>query len=214
MASCGGDRFCCGHDFDEGKCNCSSNGGAFTINPGRAQTVLGVSDTSFTGSPTYVSPTRHQTALTAGESSARTSLGVSTTGSGSTRTTSPVTSSPTSSSMTRSSSLSSSSRSTTSASSPTPTANQNGTDSTSGGGTSNSLKIGLGVGIPLAVLAIVGAALGYFLWYRRQKQDRGIPVGGTAGGWATSDDLAENERSESPVLSRPAGAPGMTQTRV
>ncbi|OIW25214.1 hypothetical protein CONLIGDRAFT_691002 [Coniochaeta ligniaria NRRL 30616] len=207
IAACGGNRFCCGHDFDDGTCDCSSDGGAFTVKPGRAQTILGVSDTSFTGSPTYVSPTRDQTVFTAVTTSAKTSTGQSTSGTGSRRTTSsatPSTASP-------------SSRLTTTPPSSTPTGpQQNGTASAPGGGPSTALKIGLGVGIPLAVLAVAGGALWYILWYGRQKREhRGVQVGGSAGEWGTSDDLAENERAESPVLSRPAAAaPGMTQTRV
>lgn len=54
MVSCGEDLFCCGAQFNDGKCRCPRYGGrgAFTITPGKVQTTVAVSDASFTVSPT------------------------------------------------------------------------------------------------------------------------------------------------------------------
>ncbi|KAK1759583.1 hypothetical protein QBC47DRAFT_357433 [Echria macrotheca] len=48
---CGIDRFCCEHDFNTGKCSCDANGNATVIRPGVFQTIIFVSDATFTGTP-------------------------------------------------------------------------------------------------------------------------------------------------------------------
>lgn len=54
MVSCGEDLFCCGAQFNDGRCRCPRYGGngAFTITPGKAQATVAVSDAPFTMSPT------------------------------------------------------------------------------------------------------------------------------------------------------------------
>lgn len=55
MVSCGDDLFCCGAQFNDGDCGCPRYGGrgAFSITPSQAQTIVAISDASFTVSPTY-----------------------------------------------------------------------------------------------------------------------------------------------------------------
>ena len=55
MISCGEGLFCCGAQFNDGKCRCPRYGGsgAFTITSGKVQTTVTVSDASFTVPPTH-----------------------------------------------------------------------------------------------------------------------------------------------------------------
>lgn len=211
MVPCGKDLFCCGREYDKGECDCSIDGGAFVVEHGVAQTIVGVTDTSFSWSPTYATPTSthrettptnlasvttKKTTASSGSSKRSSSFGSSTRSS---RTTTPTRSST------------SSTRPTNGAVSSTPTpSNQPSTDSDPGDG-KKALRIGLGVGIPLAVLALAGGLAGYIIWYRRRRQQSEANAVLAGSAFGTSDDLAENERADSPVLNR--RPVGMTQNR-
>ncbi|KAK3401942.1 hypothetical protein B0T20DRAFT_126908 [Sordaria brevicollis] len=191
LAACGNDRFCCASDFNSGKCDCSSEtDGPFTISAGLPQTIIQVTDTTFTGrSPSLsIASTRPGTVTTTKASA----TGTTTTGASTQTTDSPSSST---------SPGSSSPRSTTSAPSLTPAAPPVGSSSSSkeedddSGGLGTGAKIGLGVGIPLAVLAVAGA-LAYFFWWRPRQQhaERQRRVEQmNADRYFQSTDLAEND---------------------
>ncbi|KAJ4421347.1 hypothetical protein N0V85_000219 [Neurospora sp. IMI 360204] len=184
LAACGNDRFCCAGDFNEGKCDCSSNNkdsGAFTISAGLAQTIIQVSDTTFTGSPSLSIASTRATGTKA-----------STTGSITQTTGGPSSTSLTSSPKSTSGQTSSSAPTTTPAA--PPAASSKGDDDSDSSGSSssgNGLKIGLGVGIPVAVLAVAGA-LAYFLWWKPRQIERARRIS-QHDHYFQSTDLAEND---------------------
>ncbi|EAA28449.2 hypothetical protein GE21DRAFT_9281 [Neurospora crassa] len=180
LAACGNGRFCCASDFNEGKCDCSSNdedSSAFTISAGLVQTIIQVSDTTFTGTPSLsIASTRVST------------VKASATGSG---TTIQITDDPSSTSLT-SSETSSLAPTTTPAAPPIASSNGDvGSDSSGSSSSSNGLKIGLGVGIPVAVLAAAGA-LAYLLWWKPRQDERARRIS-QHDHYFVSTDLAEND---------------------
>ncbi|KAK1779671.1 hypothetical protein QBC45DRAFT_130264 [Copromyces sp. CBS 386.78] len=184
LAACGNDRFCCAADFNEGKCDCSSKDdrvGPFIISAGLAQTIIQVSDTTFTGSPSLsIASTRASTNKATVTGTGTTTQTSSTSGS--------VTSSPKSTS-----GPTSSSAPTTAPAAPPVASSKGGDDSdSSGSSSSNGLKIGLGVGIPVAVLAVAGA-LAYFLWWRPRQIERARRISQHNNNFFQSMDLAEND---------------------
>ncbi|KAK0629055.1 hypothetical protein B0T17DRAFT_175078 [Bombardia bombarda] len=176
LAACGDDRFCCERDFNDGQCSCSTDSdSAFTISVGLAQTIIQVSDTSFTGTPSLsIASTKRSSSVVP----TRTAVTRSTSSSSPTPTAVNNTSSATAASSTRGGSTSSQ----TTASAPTGSSSSD-TDGGSGGSSSNSsnLKIGLGVGIPLAALAVIGGLL-YFLWWKPNHGSGATTTGAKSGG--------------------------------
>jgi hypothetical protein len=207
MVPCGKDLFCCGGEYDKGDCDCSIDGGAFVVEHGVAQTIVGVTDTSFSGSPTYATPTSTDRETTTPTDLASVTAQETTVSSGSSKRPSSSGTSSTSSSWTTTSST----RSTNGAVSSTPTPSNQPNAKSNPGDRKKALKIGLGVGIPLAVLAIAGGLAYYIQWYRRRRQQRAAEAVIAGSAFGTSDDLAENERADSPVLNR--RPVGMTQNR-
>ncbi|KAH7630214.1 hypothetical protein B0T09DRAFT_341247 [Sordaria sp. MPI-SDFR-AT-0083] len=185
LAACGNDRFCCAADFNEGKCDCSTKderAGPFIISAGLAQTIIQVSDTTFSGSPSLSIASTRATGTKA-----------STTGSITQTTGGPSTSDSLPSSPKPTSGQTASSAPTTAPAAP-PVASSKGDDDndSSGSSSSNGLKIGLGVGIPLAVLAVAGA-LAYFLWWRPRQTERARRISQQQDNYFQSTDLAEND---------------------
>lgn len=185
LAACGNDRFCCASDFNKGKCDCSSDDDdkatkPFTISAGLPQTIIQVSDTTFTGSPSLSIASTRITVKVTGTST----IAAGTTTDGASSTSGSVTSS-----------LRSTSSAPTTAPAAPPVASSKGdddSDSDSGSsGTSNGLKIGLGVGIPVAVLAVAGA-LAYFFWWKPRQIERAHRIS-QHDHYFQSTDLAEND---------------------
>ncbi|KAK3384179.1 hypothetical protein B0T24DRAFT_607481 [Lasiosphaeria ovina] len=177
LAACSSQSFCCENDFNAGKCKCSNNGGAFTISAGIPQTIIQVSDTTFTGTPSISIATNPPTTAT-------TSRRSTSTRSTATPTTTPSTSASTAHSS--SSTTSTSSGATTGTSSPSTS----GDDGGDGNGRRN-LIIGLVVGLVGGALLL--GALGYFLYRRSQGRPQpGVNV--VAGDFnSTSMQLAETD---------------------
>ncbi|KAK3394913.1 hypothetical protein B0H63DRAFT_62077 [Podospora didyma] len=152
LAACGNDRFCCGADFDSGRCNCSSNGAAFRIDVGLAQTIIQVTDTTFKGTPSLSIATTPPTART---------------------TTSPASVSA------RPSSIMAATLSTARLGSSNTSAVQSSTPwpsfvhpPYSESGPNRGLVIGLAVGIPVGVIAIVAFVLVYIFHWRPHSSVR------------------------------------------
>ena len=177
LAACGDDRFCCAADFNSGKCDCSDRVGPFIISAGLPQTIIQVSDTTFTGSPSLsIASTRPST----------TRLSITGTGTTATTTNDP------SSTASLASGQTSSSDPTTAPAAPPVASSKGDDDSDSGSGMSTGLKIGLGVGIPVAVLAVAGA-LAYFLWWKPKQIERARRNSQLHHEYFQSMDLAEND---------------------
>ncbi|KAK0709427.1 hypothetical protein B0T26DRAFT_721482 [Lasiosphaeria miniovina] len=178
LAACSSQSFCCENDFNAGKCNCSNNGGAFTISAGVPQTIIQVSDTTFTGTPSISIATNPPKTSTTSRRSTSTSA---------TSTATPTTTPSTSASTAHSSSTTSTSSG---AATGTSSPSTSGDDGGDGNGRRN-LIIGLVVGLVGGVLLL--GALGYFLyrkfWGRPQP---GVNV--VAGDFnSTSMQLAESD---------------------
>ena len=137
LAACGNDRYCCWSDFEAGKCNCDEGGGSFSIAAGLAQTIIQVTDATFTGTPSVSVVTTKPALRTTSDSTI-----VSIT-SGSTFATSVTSSRATAA-----------------------TASETATETPEPGGNGRTLKIALGVAIPLGLLAI-GLVAGWLIMRRR-----------------------------------------------
>ncbi len=144
MIACGNNRFCCLGDYNAGRCNCTAKGDSFVINPGIANTIIGVTE-SFTGTASYLTsrPTPSSTRATTTASSS-----------------SP--SSPSSSASPASTVVSSSSPST-----PTSTATDTAT-ATPPPKKKQGLVVGLGVGISVGVV-LLGLIAGLVAWVVRRR---------------------------------------------
>ena len=172
LAACGSDRYCCWADFAAGKCGCGDGQGAFVVDPGLAQTIVQVTDTSYTGlSPSVSIATAPPTPV-----KTTNGAGATTTGGGGSGSKGPG---PTNTAGTGGGGEGE--------------GVSDGGDGNGDGETadedaarrSRNLKIGLGVAIPVAVI-LVGSLAGYFLWKRHQERVRA-----RAGG-AIGTGLAEN----------------------
>lgn len=157
MVACGDNKFCCLGDYNAGLCDCSTGGGSFVVNDGRAQTIVGETAT-FTGTVSYlqvkqtVSPTTPSSAASSATSSST---------------------APPSSSMTASSTWSSITTVTASgnasATAHTDPSTDTATPTPAPKSKSHVLAIGLGVGLGVGAVAL-GA--GYFAWRRRHGRYR------------------------------------------
>ncbi|KAK0708208.1 hypothetical protein B0H67DRAFT_332950 [Lasiosphaeris hirsuta] len=148
LVACGNNCFCCESDFKAGSCNCSSSGDALTISAGLPQTIIHVTDTSFTGTPS----------LSIAASTARNTVNTTSRASpNSTSTRNSTRNVPTSLSTTT----------------PQPLATSTTLpDSNAASRNSEGLMIGLGVGITLGVV-VLAAGLLFFLLKRKKKPARG-----------------------------------------
>ncbi|KAK3349370.1 hypothetical protein B0T25DRAFT_240782 [Lasiosphaeria hispida] len=186
LIACGNDRFCCESDFSAGSCNCSSSGDALIISAGLPQTIIQVTDTSFTGTP---------------------SLSIATSAARSTVTT-------TSRASSNSTSIRTSTRSATtllSTTLPPPLATSTTLpDSNAASRNSEGLMIGLGVGITLGVV-VLAAGLLFFLLKKKKKPARGHVRGGR-GSRGTS---GQGSRGSNPSRATPSRAtPGKSSRPV
>ncbi|KAK4232587.1 hypothetical protein QBC38DRAFT_351956 [Podospora fimiseda] len=155
LAACGNDRYCCSSDFEAGKCTCDKEG-AFVISPGLPQTIIQVTDTTFTGSPSISIVTTKPVIRTTSEIDTESMTAFATPGS----TDSTLVTSITSSGSGRTAS------SATSTSEPPPPP----------GDGNRTLKIALGITIPL-VMIILAAVAGWFI-LKRRREDQHITSGG------------------------------------
>ncbi len=149
LIACSDRTFCCEKEFNSGKCSCSRDGGAMTISPGLYQTIIQVSDISFSGTP---------------------SISIATT-SASVRTTSGSRSStPTSASTSRATSSTGSSAASQGTSAPSSSPTDSAEGSSSGdSGMPFPTKLGIGLGVSLGVLAILALVAAVFFLRRRKK---------------------------------------------
>lgn len=181
LVACGNDRFCCAGDYDDGSCDCSGDGDSFYVEPGLGQTIIGVSWTTFTGSPSYlVTATSFSSESSQASSASATSAtsDVSSTSASAESTTSSSTTRTTAAAASRASSEPEQTSTSAGGSSTTPSTTSSATSSATGTGSSAGssgaadgepsigVKAGLGVGIPFLVAGVVG--LTYF-FYRRRK---------------------------------------------
>ncbi|KAK4160067.1 hypothetical protein QBC43DRAFT_293392 [Cladorrhinum sp. PSN259] len=173
LAACGNDRYCCWSDFEAGKCSCDDNeGGSFVIKQGLPQTIIQVTDTTFTGSPSISVVTTKPTPRPTTDSTS-----ASTTGSTLTTSVTSVTGA----------SAAATSTSTETAKPPKGDGNR-------------TLKIALGVAIPVAVIIIATAAIFFILRRRRELRGGGEGEMDTAqpqyvdNPISVNDGLAETHR--------------------
>jgi len=85
MNACGDDNFCCAGEESQNQCNCDTKNGTFSVQPGRVQTVIGLSGAVSTQTPDFTTSytsTSHSTSPSA--------TGISKTGSPSSNSTASV----------------------------------------------------------------------------------------------------------------------------
>ncbi|KAK3998326.1 hypothetical protein QBC44DRAFT_2479 [Cladorrhinum sp. PSN332] len=164
LAACGNDRYCCSSDFEAGNCSCDEGGGSFVVSGGLPQTIIQVTDATFTGSPSISIVTTKPAPRTTGTADSSTSA--------STTTDSTFATSVTSESGTAG----------------VARVTGTGTPEPPEGDGNRTLKIALGVTIPF-ILIIIAAVAGGFILKRRREQVRGGGGGGGGGGGRERDTV-------------------------
>ena len=146
MQACGNNQYCCGGDFNDGRCNCAPGNGAFTVRDGKAQTIVGVPGSPPTGAPTLPSapsgqPTPKATSVspspgpTPGDAS-RTQTGTVTAGI------------------------------------PTNTGNDNNSTDTPPPVVTDTIGFKAGIGAGAGALALAALGVGLYLWHRKDKKNQ------------------------------------------
>jgi len=147
LVYCGDHKFCCLGDWNAGLCTCDAGGKAFIVPDGKAQTIVGVTDTTFSGAPSIA--TTRPVPVPTSATSRPTAGGSTTTGSKTTPGGTPTGSGP----------------------GPTDTgAVDDG--SGGGGGLSQKAKIGIGVGVGVGVAALAGLGVAACLVVKKRRDAR------------------------------------------